>query len=147
MPGGSFEVTESETMKVTEKCDDGCSDSGCSVDTGCETSCYDASRIATWIVALILVLFFTVAMFSCFSGGWGDCDRDNDCGDKKRDCNDWSSLACGFLVWLIVIIIFLGAVWACGWAAIIFFIILILILGAAWWWGSCCKKDRRDHRD
>lgn len=144
MPGGSIEVTETETTKLVEKSDDCSTHSSDSCEKpACAT--YDASKIALWIVAIVLVLFWTFAIFACFSG-WGDCDDDRDSCDRKKDCDNWGGFAAGFLVWLIVLVIFIAAVWACAWAAIIFFVILAILLGAAWWC-SCSGKKKCDRRD
>lgn len=147
MPGGKIEITETETTRISEKSADSCtSQDECSKETSsCETPCYDAAKIAMWIIAIILVLLWTCALFSACSG-WGNNDsynnqNDGECNDKKNDCRDWSGFAVGFLVWLVVLVIFIAAVAACGWAAIIFFVILIIILGAAWWWSSSCGSS------
>lgn len=144
MPGSQIEVTETEKLKISEKSDSGCENSESS-ELEKSAGCYDASKIALWIIAIVLILIWTAAIWSCFAG-CGDhdnkCDLDDDgrCGSKGWGGCGWIA---GFLVWIILLVIFIGAVFWCGWAAIIFFIIITILVGLAWWWSMSCRKKSR----
>jgi hypothetical protein len=116
---------------------------------------YDTNKIGLWICAIILIIIFSLILWwgFCSFGGNGGCGR----GRGRDGCRDGgrgeeggfggAGIIGAFLLWLIIIIIFIAAVYKCGWAAIIVFLILFIILIAiGWWWWAGRGEGERDHR-
>ena len=110
---------------------------------------YDSNKIGLWVCAIILIIIFSLVLWWGFSSFSRGNERGRGRGEGRgEDCGNGGAGVIGaFLLWLIIVIIFIAAVYKCGWGAIIVFLILfILLIAIGWWWWAGCDDNKKDHR-
>lgn len=145
----SSKTTETvcETVETTTSndCAQPCADP-CAQPQG---SCgYDVQMIALWIVALLFIIIWTIAvgfMVSRWSRRKRERNCDESCDDGEGRSGDFSLIG-GVLIWLIVLIIFVGVVYMWQWVGLVVFIVLAILIGAVIFascsWGGDGKRCR-----
>jgi hypothetical protein len=86
------------------------------------------------VAAVVLIIIWTIGVW----GGWSMYSNSRKCEDGKNDGFGAGCFGAG-LLWLIVLVLFVGAVYKCAWGAIVGLLVLflILILIGVWWYSSC----------
>lgn len=114
------------------------------------SSCgYNMESAALWIVALIFIILWTLAV-GCMVSRWSSRNNKSgdDCDNDDRSCN--FGVIGGILIWLIVLIIFVAVVFMWSWVGLVVFIVLAILIGAiifascSWGGNDHKKKDKRD---
>jgi len=124
MPGyGKLSQTTEDTVEVSSNCD---------TDES-QSQCWGSGDMGLWAAVVILIILWTIGIW----GGWM-CVSKSNCKEDKCDGFGAGAFGAG-LLWLIVIVLFIGAAYRCKWGAVVGLLVLflILILIGMWWWSSC----------
>lgn len=137
MSGYKVSQTSEETFESTVDCDDN-GKSECQSQSSWGVGCAD---MGLWVAVIVLIIIWTLAVWvgwSWFSSGNNRQNKGKDCDDKQCDGFGGGCIGAG-LLWLIILIFFVGAAWRCGWGAVVgFLVFFLIILLIGWWWmGSC----------
>jgi hypothetical protein len=111
--------------------------SGPECDESCSTQSWGCGDMGLAVAVIILIIIWTIVIW----GAWSCMGSNNK--SKSRDCdNEGFGAGCfgAGLLWLIVLVLFIGAAYKCGWGAVVGFLVffLIVILIGMWWWCSYC---------
>lgn len=125
---GKYSHTTEETVEQSSSCDTDESQNQC--------GSWGSGNAGLWVAVIVLIIIWTIAV----GAGWSVFNKS--CRDGHSGKNDGFG-ASGFgagLLWLIVLVLFIGAAWSCGWGAVVGLLVLflILILIGMWWWCASC---------
>lgn len=131
-------ITETKTDSVTTKIEESANTSCTEAPSCVEKAPMDYKALILWVVVLIFIILWTIAIFCCSSWCCGDKDDDS-CSEDHGDRFGGAGLV---LLWFIGIVILIAVAWQFEWVGLVVLIIIVIIIGAIWCGASWCSKGK-----